>query len=186
MRVHVRGPKRRKNEQQAFCNPQDCSLDVCLDAVGECEIPIGARLDRSSGKTGRTFHILRCHFDGAALVRVEEPQHEDVPVPAKGIVVRRSWQKHVLTFLMVFGPGLIVMEADNDAGAVSTYMQAGGQYGLHLLWLLVVLLPICYFVQEMVARLGIATGKGHAAMIYERFGKWWGPSLSSICSPLTS
>jgi Mn2+/Fe2+ NRAMP family transporter len=75
---------------------------------------------------------------------------------------------------MVFGPGLIVMEADNDAGAVSTYMQAGGQYGLHLLWLLVVLLPICYFVQEMVARLGIATGKGHAAMIYERFGKWWG------------
>jgi Mn2+/Fe2+ NRAMP family transporter len=36
------------------------------------------------------------------------------------------------------------------------------------------LLPICYFVQEMVARLGIATGKGHAAMIYERFGKWWG------------
>jgi Mn2+/Fe2+ NRAMP family transporter len=75
---------------------------------------------------------------------------------------------------MVFGPGLIVMEADNDAGAVSTYMQAGGQYGLHLLWTLIVLLPICYFVQEMVARLGIATGKGHAAMIYERFGKWWG------------
>jgi Mn2+/Fe2+ NRAMP family transporter len=75
---------------------------------------------------------------------------------------------------MVFGPGLIVMEADNDAGAVSTYMQAGGQYGLHLLWILIVLLPICYFVQEMVARLGIATGKGHAAMIYERFGKWWG------------
>jgi Mn2+/Fe2+ NRAMP family transporter len=91
-----------------------------------------------------------------------------------GVVVRRTWQKHVLTFLMVFGPGLIVMEADNDAGAVSTYMQAGGQYGLHLLWLMVVLLPICYFVQEMVARLGIATGKGHAAMIYERFGKWWG------------
>jgi len=91
-----------------------------------------------------------------------------------GVVVRKSWQRHVLTFLMVAGPGLIVMEADNDAGAVSTYMQAGGQYGLHLLWLLVILLPICYFVQEMVARLGIATGKGHAAMIYERFGKWWG------------
>jgi Mn2+/Fe2+ NRAMP family transporter len=91
-----------------------------------------------------------------------------------GIVVHRRWQSSLLTFLMVFGPGLIVMEADNDAGAVSTYMQAGGQYGLHLLWTLIVLLPICYFVQEMVARLGIATGKGHAAMIYERFGKWWG------------
>jgi Mn2+/Fe2+ NRAMP family transporter len=108
-------------------------------------------------------------------VRVEEPQLDLTATPAPtGVVVHRAWQKHVLTFLMVFGPGLIVMEADNDAGAVSTYMQAGGQYGLHLLWLLVVLLPICYFVQEMVARLGIATGKGHAAMIYERFGRWWG------------
>lgn len=95
-------------------------------------------------------------------------------VAAPGIVVSKRWQRTVLTFLMVFGPGLIVMEADNDAGAVSTYVQAGGQYGLHLLWILLLLLPITYFVQEMVARLGIATGKGHAAMIYERFGKWWG------------
>jgi Mn2+/Fe2+ NRAMP family transporter len=108
-------------------------------------------------------------------LRLEEAQLAIAPAPAsEGVRVRHSWQRHLLTFLMVFGPGLIVMEADNDAGAVSTYMQAGGQYGLHLLWLLVVLLPICYFVQEMVARLGIATGKGHAAMIYERFGKWWG------------
>lgn len=90
------------------------------------------------------------------------------------IVVQRRWQQHLLTFLMVVGPGLIVMEADNDAGAVSTYVQAGAQYGNHLLWIFLLLLPIAYFVQEMVARLGIATGKGHAAMIYSRFGKWWG------------
>ena len=107
-------------------------------------------------------------------MHVAEPQLEVAERPISGVVVRRSWQRHLLTFLMVFGPGLIVMEADNDAGAVSTYVQAGGQYGLHLLWILLLLLPITYFVQEMVARLGIATGKGHAAMIYERFGKWWG------------
>jgi Mn2+/Fe2+ NRAMP family transporter len=92
----------------------------------------------------------------------------------RGRVVRRKWQYKVLTFLMVFGPGLIVMEADNDAGAVSTYAQAGAQYGTRLLWLLLLLLPVTYFIQEMVVRLGIATGKGHAAMIYRRFGKWWG------------
>jgi len=39
---------------------------------------------------------------------------------------------------------------------------------------MLLLLPVCYFIQEMVVRLGIATGKGHAAMIYARFGKWWG------------
>jgi Mn2+/Fe2+ NRAMP family transporter len=96
---------------------------------------------------------------GDAAMRGEEPQLNVTATQAThGIVVRSSWQKHVLTFLMIFGPGLIVMEADNDAGAVSTYMQAGGQYGPHLLWLQIMLLPICYFVQEMVARLGIATG----------------------------
>jgi Mn2+/Fe2+ NRAMP family transporter len=42
------------------------------------------------------------------------------------------------------------------------------------LWILIVLLPMTYFVQEMVVRLGIATGQGHATMIYKRFGHWWG------------
>lgn len=92
----------------------------------------------------------------------------------RGWTVKSPWLARVLTFLLVFGPGLIVMEADNDAGAVQTYMQAGAQYGLHLLWLMALLLPVTYFIQEMVVRLGIATGQGHAAMIFRRFGKWWG------------
>lgn len=93
---------------------------------------------------------------------------------AKGIVVRHRWLSRLVMYLMVFGPGLIVMTADNDAGAVSTYTQAGAQYGTKLLWVVLLLLPCTYFVQEMVVRLGIATGQGHAAMIYKRFGKWWG------------
>ena len=95
-------------------------------------------------------------------------------MPVRGRVVKSRWTRNLLTFLMVVGPGLIVMVADNDAGAVSTYSQAGAQYGTHLLWVVLLLLPVTYFIQEMVVRLGIATGKGHAAMIYQRFGKWWG------------
>jgi len=53
---------------------------------------------------------------------------------------------------VVFGPGSIVMKAENDAGAVSTYVRAGAQHDTHLLWLLVSL-PISSFVQEMVVRL---------------------------------
>src|SRR6516225_11775516 len=111
-----------------------------------------------------------------ATMTMSQPVRNDAAtlVAAKPIRVSNRWAAHALTFLMVFGPGLIVMEADNDAGAVSTYVQAGAQYGTHLLWLLLLLLPICYFVQEMVVRLGIAKGQGHAAMIYRRFGKWWG------------
>ncbi len=99
----------------------------------------------------------------------------EATLPAvRGRVVRSRWLYRILTFLTVFGPGLIVMEADNDAGAVSTYVQADAQYGTRLLWVLLLLLPVTYFIQEMVVRLGIATGKGHAAMIYQRFGRWWG------------
>ena len=96
------------------------------------------------------------------------------PVQVPGTVVKSKWLRNLLTFLVVVGPGLIVMVADNDAGAVSTYSQAGAQYGTHLLWVVLLLLPVTYFIQEMVVRLGIATGQGHAAMIYQRFGKWWG------------
>ena len=77
-------------------------------------------------------------------------------------------------FMMVAGPGLIVMVADNDAGAISTYTEAGARYGTSLLWVLMLLLPVTYFVQEMVARLGIATGEGLTSIIYQRFGAWWG------------
>jgi len=94
--------------------------------------------------------------------------------PVRGRIVKSKWAHNLLTFLAVLGPGLIVMVADNDAGAVSTYSQAGAQYGTHLLWIVLLLLPVTYFIQEMVVRLGIATGKGHAAMIYQRFGRWWG------------
>jgi len=94
--------------------------------------------------------------------------------PHKVMKVRSRRLRSLLQFLMVLGPGLIVMAADNDAGAVSTYTQTGAQYGTHLLWLPLLLLPITYFIQEMVARLGIATGQGHAALISQRFGKKWG------------
>jgi Mn2+/Fe2+ NRAMP family transporter len=72
------------------------------------------------------------------------------------------------------GPGLIVMVGDNDAGGVSTYAQAGQDYGYSLLWTLVLLVPVLIVNQEMVVRLGAVTGVGHARLITERFGKFWG------------
>ena len=80
----------------------------------------------------------------------------------------------LLTLLAVVGPGLIVMTGDNDAGAFSTYAEAGQNYGTHLLWVLLLLVPVLYVNQEMVLRLGIVSGVGHARLILERFGKFWG------------
>ena len=78
------------------------------------------------------------------------------------------------TLLAIVGPGLIVMCGDNDAGAFSTYGQAGQNYGTRLLWTLLLLIPVLYVNQEMVLRLGAVTGVGHARLIIERFGRFWG------------
>ena len=87
---------------------------------------------------------------------------------------RRSWAARLLTLLAIMGPGLIVMIGDNDAGGVATYSQAGQNYGLTLLWTLPLLIPVLIVNQEMVVRLGAVTGVGHARLINERFGKFWG------------
>jgi Mn2+/Fe2+ NRAMP family transporter len=77
------------------------------------------------------------------------------------------------TLLAIVGPGLIVMCGDNDAGAFSTYGQAGQNYGTRLLWTLLLLVPVLYVNQEMVLRLGAVTGVGHARLLIERFGRSW-------------
>src|SRR6202453_3478487 len=87
---------------------------------------------------------------------------------------RSSWKHRLQTLLAILGPGLIVMVGDNDAGAFGTYTQAGQNYGTTLLWTLVLLIPVLYVNQEMVLRLGAVTGVGHARLIFERFGKFWG------------
>ena len=87
---------------------------------------------------------------------------------------RRSWRARALTLAAIIGPGLIVMVGDNDAGGVATYSQAGQDYGTSLLWVLVLLIPVLVVNQEMVVRLGAVTGVGHARLINERFGRFWG------------
>ncbi|MBV8165208.1 MAG: divalent metal cation transporter [Alphaproteobacteria bacterium] len=87
---------------------------------------------------------------------------------------RIGWWARLRTLLAILGPGLIVMVGDNDAGAFGTYTQAGQDYGTTLLWTLLLLVPVLYVNQEMVLRLGTVTGVGHARLILERFGRFWG------------
>ena len=86
----------------------------------------------------------------------------------------RSLRSRGLALLAIIGPGLIVMVGDNDAGGVATYSQAGQNYGTSLLWVLLLLIPVLVVNQEMVVRLGAVTGVGHARLIKERFGRFWG------------
>ena len=78
-------------------------------------------------------------------------------------------------FFMLIGPGILVMIADNDAGGVITYAQTGSIFGIgFFIPFMVLMLPVAYFVQEMTVRLGAVTHRGHAELIWKRYGKFWG------------
>ncbi|HVB82038.1 MAG TPA: divalent metal cation transporter [Candidatus Binataceae bacterium] len=87
--------------------------------------------------------------------------------------LRKAW-KVVRLYLVIAGPGLVVMVADNDAGGITTYAVTGAKYGYHLIWFLLILIPVAYYVQEMTVRLGAVTKRGHAEAIFDGFGAFWG------------
>jgi len=82
----------------------------------------------------------------------------------------RALRRRLTLLLAVVGPGLITSNVDNDAGGISTYAQAGAQYGYTLLWSLIPMTIALYVTEEMCARMGVITGKGLSDLIREEFG----------------
>lgn len=78
--------------------------------------------------------------------------------------------RHILLFLAVMGPGIITANVDNDAGGIATYSMAGAHFGYTLLWSLIPITIALVIVQEMCARMAVATGKGLADLIRENYG----------------
>src|SRR5215475_9724598 len=79
-------------------------------------------------------------------------------------------RRRLILLLAVVGPGLITSNVDNDAGGISTYTQAGAQFGYMLLWSLIPMTIALYVTEEMCARMAVSTGKGLSDLIREEFG----------------
>jgi len=111
--------------------------------------------------------------------------------PARPMVRKRQavWIRQLLLLLSVIGPGLITANVDNDATGITGYSLAGAQYGYGLLWAVVLITISLAVVQEMVARMGVVTGKGLADLIRERFGvkiTFWSMVLLLIANAATT
>ena len=85
-------------------------------------------------------------------------------------LLRRRLLLPILAFFAVVGPAFITANVDNDAPGIATYSAAGAHYGYDVLWLLWPTLVVLIVVQELSARMGVATGKGLADLIREEFG----------------
>jgi NRAMP (natural resistance-associated macrophage protein)-like metal ion transporter len=78
--------------------------------------------------------------------------------------------RNFLIILSIIGPGIITASIDNDAGGITTYSVAGARYGYTLLWTLIPTTIALIVIQEMVARMGVVTGKGLSDLIRENYG----------------
>ncbi|MCE5238639.1 Nramp family divalent metal transporter [bacterium] len=96
----------------------------------------------------------------------------------------------VALLLAIIGPGIITANVDNDAGGITTYSLAGGNFGYRLLWVLIPVTVALVIIQEMCARMGAITGKGLSDLIRERFGlrlTFWvmlGVALSNLTNTM--
>lgn len=116
-----------------------------------------------------------------ALASFSPATLEDIRRAEDRLRVRRARQQHngwlrrVLLLWLLVGPGILVMLGDNDAGGVITYATTGARFGLgFFIPFLLLMIPVAYVVQEMTVRLGAVTGRGHAELIFARFGPFWG------------
>lgn len=83
-----------------------------------------------------------------------------------------SWLR--LLWLLV-GPGILVMLAENDGPSMLSYAATGARFGISFFLPFILLtFLMAVVVQEMTVRLGAATHRGHAELIFQRFGPFWG------------
>jgi len=88
---------------------------------------------------------------------------------------RRGIFSRLRLLWLLVGPGILVMLGENDGPSMLSYAATGSRYGVGFFIPFVVLtFVMAVIVQEMTVRLGSATHRGHAELIFDRFGPFWG------------
>jgi Mn2+/Fe2+ NRAMP family transporter len=109
--------------------------------------------------------------------------HEDVDRARDRLQVARARSessrprsfKGLRVLWLLIGPGILVFLGENDAPSMLSYAATGARFGIGFFIPFVVLTFLMGFVvQEMTVRLGAVTHRGHAELIFDRFGRFWG------------
>lgn len=119
-------------------------------------------------------------IDGLKTLRNVAITHEDVDRARDRARVlaarsRASWFSRFRLLWLLVGPGILVMLGENDGPSMLAYAATGAKFGIgFFLPFIVLTFLMAIVVQEMTVRLGAATHRGHAELIFERFGPFWG------------
>jgi len=88
---------------------------------------------------------------------------------------QRGYLSRIRLLWLLVGPGMLVMLGENDGPSMLSYAATGARYGIgFFLPFIALTFAMAIVVQEMTVRLGAATHRGHAELIFDRFGPFWG------------
>ncbi len=117
---------------------------------------------------------------GAALPsRGIDITHEDMDRARDRLALERARGSHRLRWLrllwLLAGPGILVMLGENDAPSMLSYAATGARFGIgFFLPFVLVTFLMALVVQDLTVRLGSVSHRGHAELIFDRFGPFWG------------
>jgi Mn2+/Fe2+ NRAMP family transporter len=122
-------------------------------------------------------NVLNLGFSGPPGSAEEGATYEDV-LRARDrlkILKTRAAKSSLRLLWLLAGPGVLVMLGENDGPSMVSYATTGATYGIGFFVPFILLTFLMAFVvQEMTVRLGVATHRGHAELIFQRFGPFWG------------
>ena len=124
-----------------------------------------------------TENVLNLGLSGAPGVGDERITYEDVLRARDRLKVlkTRAAKSSLRLLWLLAGPGVLVMLAENDGPSMVSYATTGATYGIGFFAPFILLtFFMAFVVQEMTVRLGAATHRGHAELIFQRFGPFWG------------
>ena len=87
-------------------------------------------------------------------------------------LTRPDVSRTAVSWFRRLGPGLITGAADDDPGGIATHSQVGAQFGLNLMWTVVLTYPLMTAIQSICARIGRVTGEGLAANMVRVLPRW--------------
>ncbi|MGD0475740.1 MAG: divalent metal cation transporter [Candidatus Velthaea sp.] len=133
--------------------------------------PLALLVDRVRSRSSASPNAIPA--DGARAVLQPD---EDVRARDRlAVASARTQRRYISLFLYLVGPGIIVMLAENDGPSMLAYATTGATYGIgFFIPFIVATFAMAFVVQEVTARLAIATNCGHARLIFERYGAFWG------------
>ncbi|MGA7907236.1 MAG: divalent metal cation transporter [Candidatus Sulfotelmatobacter sp.] len=113
--------------------------------------------------------------DQAVIITHEDVDRAHDRVRVSAARAQHGFSSRARLLWLLVGPGILVMLGENDGPSMLSYAATGARFGIGFFLPFVVLtFAMACVVQEMTVRLGAATHRGHAELIFDRFGPFWG------------